>query len=68
MFHFFLDPQTDEYKDIAKHFSYHPNYISTLLHRETGKSFSKILLEQRMERAVSLLKRLANRAVFRKNE
>lgn len=43
-------------KDIAAHFSYHPNYISTLLRRETGKSFSEILLEQRMERAVSLLK------------
>ena len=44
------------FKDIFKHFSYHPNYISTLLHREIGKSFSEILLEQRMERAVFLLK------------
>lgn len=42
-------------KDIAKHFSYHPNYISTLLHREVGKSFSEILLALRMERAVILL-------------
>jgi len=43
-------------KDIAAHFSYHPNYISTLLHKELGKSFSEILLEQRMERAAALLK------------
>lgn len=43
-------------KDIAAHFSYHPNYVSTLLHRETGRSFSEILLEQRMERAVILLR------------
>ncbi|SHK14266.1 AraC-type DNA-binding protein [Anaerocolumna jejuensis DSM 15929] len=43
-------------KDIASRFSYHPNYISTLLIREIGKSFSQILLEQRMERAVILLK------------
>lgn len=43
-------------KDIAAHFSYHPNYISTLLHRELGKSFSEILLEQRMERATALLR------------
>lgn len=43
-------------KDIAKHFAYHPNYISSLLHRETGKTFSEILLEQRMDRALSLLK------------
>lgn len=43
-------------KDIAKHFSYHPNYISNLLHKETGKTFSKILLEKRMERAIVLLR------------
>lgn len=43
-------------KDIARHFSYHPNYVSTLLHKEIGKSFSEILLEQRMERAIILLK------------
>ncbi|UWP59257.1 helix-turn-helix transcriptional regulator [Ruminococcus gauvreauii] len=43
-------------KEIAKRFSYHPNYVSTLLHREVGKSFSEILLELRMERAVILLK------------
>lgn len=43
-------------KDISKHFSYHPNYVSMLLRRELGKSFSELLLEQRMERAVILLK------------
>lgn len=43
-------------KDIARHFSYHPNYISALLHRELGKTFSEILLEQRMEKATALLK------------
>ena len=43
-------------KEIAKRFSYNPNYISGLLHRETGRSFSEILLEQRMERAACLLR------------
>lgn len=43
-------------KDIARQFSYHPNYISALLHQEVGKTFSQILLELRMERAVMLLK------------
>lgn len=43
-------------KDIAAHFSYHPNYISTLMRKELGKSFSEILLEQRMDRALALLK------------
>lgn len=42
-------------KNIATHFGYHPNYISTLLHRETGRTFSNILLEKRMERAILLL-------------
>ena len=43
-------------KDISKHFSYHPNYISTQLRREIGKTFSEIFLEQRMERAAFLLR------------
>ncbi len=41
---------------LAEYFSYHPNYISTLLQKEIGKSFSRILLEYRMERAAVLLK------------
>ena len=43
-------------KGIAEHFSYHPNYISALLRKETGKTFSQFLLEQRMERAVIFLR------------
>lgn len=43
-------------KDIAAHFNYHPNYISSLLHKETGRKFTEILLEKRMERAVLLMK------------
>lgn len=42
--------------DIAVEFSYHPNYISAYIHKELGKSFSEILLEQRMERAAALIK------------
>lgn len=43
-------------QNLAKHFGYHPNYISTLLHKKTGRKFSKILLQKRMERAVLLMK------------
>ncbi len=42
-------------QSMADHFHYHPNYISNLLSKETGKTFSQILLEQRMNRALSLL-------------
>lgn len=41
--------------DIGKAFAYHPTYVSSLLHRETGKTFSQILLEKRMDRAAILL-------------
>ena len=42
--------------ELASHFSYHPNYISSYIRKETGLSFSEILLAQRMERAASLLR------------
>ena len=49
-------PESVTLKEIADHFSYHPNYISTLLHQELGKTFSQIVLEKRMDRAVILLR------------
>lgn len=48
-------PEAVTLKEVAAHFSYHPNYISALLHRELGKTFSEIVLERRMDRAVILL-------------
>lgn len=42
-------------KDIADDFGYHPNYISTLLHKNAGKTFTEMILEKRMERAVLLM-------------
>lgn len=40
---------------IARKFSRHPNYVSSLLRKETGFSFSEILFDLRMERAKILL-------------
>lgn len=42
--------------EIAARFSYHPNYISTLMRRELGQSFSEILRGLRMDRALILIK------------
>ena len=42
-------------QEVAARFSYHPNYISALLKKETGKSFSQILLDKRMAHALVLL-------------
>lgn len=49
-------PESASLGDIAARFSYHPNYISSMLHEKTGKTFSQIVLEQRMERAMILLR------------
>lgn len=43
-------------KTTAAHFGYHPNYLSGLLHKETGKTFAAILTQQKMDRAIALLK------------
>lgn len=48
--------QSVSLKDLSDRFSYHPNYISGLLHKETGKTFSEILLEKKMEHALVLMK------------
>lgn len=48
--------QSVSLKELADHFSYNPNYISGLLHKETGRTFSQILLEKRMEHALVLMK------------
>lgn len=41
--------------DVGKRFGYHPNYVSALLRRQTGRTFSQILLQARMDRARLLL-------------
>lgn len=48
--------QTVTLAETAKHFGYHPNYLTALLKKEIGQSFSQILTVQRMHRSVILLK------------
>lgn len=48
-------PDGASLKAVAVHFSYNPNYVSGLLKRETGRTFSEISTERRMTRAASLL-------------
>jgi AraC-like DNA-binding protein/mannose-6-phosphate isomerase-like protein (cupin superfamily) len=40
----------------AEIFSFHPNYLSTLLKKTTGKSFKEIIHEQKLKKACALLK------------
>lgn len=39
----------------AKHFNFHPNYLSNLIKRTTKRSFSEIILLQKLTRASILL-------------
>lgn len=43
-------------KDIAQQFSFSPNYLGYLFKEETGKTFSEVLTQLRMEQAGKLLK------------
>ena len=40
---------------VAAHFNFHPNTVSGMIKRETGRSFGETLREIRMQRALSLL-------------
>lgn len=42
-------------EELASHFHYHPNYISSFIHKKTGKRFSDLILEKKMRRAKMLL-------------
>ena len=43
----------------ARHFHYHPNYLSTLLKKHTQQNFSTILLDMRLQEACYYLKNTA---------
>lgn len=43
----------------AQSLGYHPNYLSTMIKNDAGKTFSELLLQIRMERAFTLLKNTA---------
>ena len=49
----YREPLTNE--SVAAHFSYHKNYINSLIKNETGTTLHKYLLHYRIERAEELL-------------
>ena len=49
-------PESVTLDALARQLSYHPNYLSGLLRKETGKTFSQLVLEARMERASAILR------------
>lgn len=40
---------------VANHFHFHPNYLSRLIKKETGKNFSSILQETRLQKAKTFI-------------
>ena len=51
-----IHPDTVSLNELARRFSYHPNYISNLIKKETGMTFSETVLDMKMNRAAMLLK------------
>lgn len=49
-------PESVTLAGLAAELGYHPNYLSGLLRKETGKTFSRLVLEARMERASAILR------------
>lgn len=52
---YILEGSAKSLSELSRHFGYHPNYISSLLSKRTGKTFSQILLASRMQKARLLL-------------
>lgn len=48
-------PESASLATLAAKYSYNPSYLSTLLREKSGKTFSELVLEQRMARARTLL-------------
>lgn len=47
--------ETATVASVARHFAYHPNTVSALIRRETGKTFCELVTELRMNRAKELV-------------
>lgn len=48
-------PDNLSLQELADYFGYHPNYISNLIHKKTGKKFSELKIDSRMQKAKMLL-------------
>lgn len=48
--------QTCTLLEVAQNFSFHPNYLSRLIRKSTGKSFKQLLQEQKLNKSAYLLK------------
>lgn len=46
---------TADLQSTVDHFHYHPKYFSTLIHRQTGKTFTQILTEIKLQNALNYL-------------
>lgn len=42
-------------KSLSEHFGYHPNYLSELIHKETGQTFKNLIINKKFEKICFLL-------------
>lgn len=51
----YLNYQTVTMKLVASHFNYHPKYLSTLIHRQTGQTFRDLIVNIKLQNALNYL-------------
>lgn len=51
----YMNYQTASLETIAKHFNYHPKYLSSLIHKETGQTYRQLILNIKLQSSVNYL-------------
>lgn len=51
----YLNYKSVSMKSLAAHFNYHPKYLSSLIHKQTGQSFRELIVKIKLQSAVNYL-------------
>ena len=51
----YMNYQTVTLEGLAEHFNYHPKYLSSLIHKQTGQTFRSLISNIRLQNAVNYL-------------
>jgi AraC-like DNA-binding protein len=51
----YLNFQHTSMETIAEHFNYHPKYLSSLIHKQTGQTFRTLIVNIKLQNAVNYL-------------
>ncbi len=51
----YMNYQTVTMSHVAEHFNYHPKYLSTLIHKQTGQTFRNLIVNIKLQNALNYL-------------